>query len=140
MPEKNKRTVREELHLIKRAVKLINSETPHFVAHCALFSFCYAFMRVASNYITASIVDELTGDRRIKVLIFLLSCYLIEVVLRVVRDYSWRCIRTFDLIAPKWAGDIAEQQKLLYGLQKHRGQRRARHAADDYRPFGEKRL
>ena len=102
MPEKNKRTVREELHLIKRAVKLINSETPHFVAHCTLFSFCYAFMRVASNYITASIVDELTGDRRIKVLILLLSCYLIEVVLRVVRDYSWRCIRTFDLIAPKW--------------------------------------
>ena len=81
---------------------MINAETPHFILHCMFYSFCWQFMRIASNYITASIVDELTGDRRINILIFLLCCYLIEIILRAARDYSWRRIRTFDIIAPKW--------------------------------------
>ena len=107
MKNDNKRSLKQEISILKRAVKLVNETTPHFTFHCAFFSFCCSLTRVGSNYITASIVDELTGDRRMQVLIIFLSCYLVEILLRVIRDYSWRRVRTFNIIAPKW------EEKLL---------------------------
>ena len=102
MKTENKRTIKQEYLIIKRAIKLVNETTPHFTFHCVFFSFCCSLTRVGSNYITASIVDELTGDRRMKILVILLSCYLVEILLRVIRDYSWRRVRTFNIIASKW--------------------------------------
>ena len=102
MKAENKRTLKQDLHLIRRALKLINTLTPHFLFHVAFFSFCCSAWSIGTNYITASIVDELTGERRIKILIILLSCYLAEIVFRVIRDYSWRRIRTFQIISSKW--------------------------------------
>ncbi len=107
MEKGNKRTLKEDFSLIKRVINLINQVQPRFILHACIFNFCFEGARFSSNYITAAIVDELTGDRRIKILTILLSFYLIEVVLRVLRDYSWRKIRTFHIIAPKW------EEKLL---------------------------
>ena len=102
MNAKNKRTLKQDYLLVKRAVKLINKYTSHFIFHIAFYSFCCAAVSIGTNYITACIVDELTGSRRIKILIILLSCYLLEIVLKTLRDYSWRRVRTFHIIAPKW--------------------------------------
>ena len=102
MKTENKRNLKQDYLIVKRAIKFVNETTPHFTFHCAFFSFCCSLTRVGSNYITASIVDELAGDRRMKILVILLSCYLVEILLRVIRDYSWRRVRTFNIIASKW--------------------------------------
>lgn len=100
--EKNKRTVKEDYRIIKRAVKLIEKNTPRFLLHTFLYSFFDAITSIASNYITASIIDELTGDRRMKMLIILVSLYAVEILFSVFRDYSWRKVRTFHIIASEW--------------------------------------
>ncbi len=100
--KKHKRTLREDLRIIKRALKLIETNTPHFVLHNFLYSFFATAIFVIANYITASIVDELTGNRDPKKIIFLLSMYAAEVVLYIFRDYSWRKVRTFNIISEKW--------------------------------------
>lgn len=99
---KPKRTLKEDFRIIKRAVKLIETNTPHFLLHTYLYAFYVVAINVISNYITASIVDELTGDRNVKKLIILLAIYAAEIFLYVMRDYSWRKIRTFNIISSKW--------------------------------------
>lgn len=110
MKTDSKRTLKEDYRILKRAVSLINTFTPHFIFHCCFFSFCYSAAYVCSNYITAAIVDELTGDRNLKKLIILASFYLIEIVLKAARDYSWRRIRTFGIIAPKWEDQLLNKK------------------------------
>ncbi|MGN0635270.1 MAG: ABC transporter ATP-binding protein [Acutalibacteraceae bacterium] len=100
--KKSKRTFRQDLRIIKRAVKLINTSTPHLLFHINLFSFCTAATIVTSNYITAAIVDELVGNRNLKKLAILIACYSMEIVFRVVQDKSWRNTRSFHIIANKW--------------------------------------
>ena len=100
--KKHKRTIKEDLRIIKRAVKLIETNTPHFLLHNYLYSFFSTAIFVIANYITASIVDELTGNRDPKKIIFLLSMYAAEIILKIFQDYSWRKIRTFHIVANKW--------------------------------------
>ncbi len=100
--QKHNRTLKEDFRIIKRAVKLIQSNTPHFLLHTYLYSFFNTAVYVMSNYITASIVDELTGAKDIKKIIFLLSMYAAEIILKIFQDYSWRKVRTFNIIANKW--------------------------------------
>lgn len=100
--EKNKRTLKEDFRLISRAVKLIESNTPHFLLHTYLYSFFNTAVYVIANYITASIVDELTGAKDIKKIIFLLSMYAAEIILKIFQDFSWRKIRTFNIISNKF--------------------------------------
>lgn len=99
---KYKRTLKEDLRIITRGLKLIETNTPHFLLHNYIYSFFATAIWVISNYITASIVDELTGNRDPKKLLFLLSMYAAEIILCVFRDYSWRKIRTFHIISSKW--------------------------------------
>ncbi len=99
---KHKRTLKEDFLIIRRALKLTNSNTPHFLLHTYLYSFFDTAVYVIGNYITASIVDELTGAKDIKKIIFLISMYAAEIILKIIRDYSWRKIRTFNIIANKW--------------------------------------
>lgn len=98
----NKRTLKQDYLIISRAIKLINTSTPHLLLHINIFSFCYAATYVASNYITAAIIDELVGNRDIKKLIILISCYSLEIIFRIIRDKSWRKVRSFHIIANKW--------------------------------------
>ena len=100
--KKYKRTFREDLRMIKRALKLIETNTPHFLLHTYLYSFFSTAIFVIANYITASIVDELTGNRDIKKILFLLLMYAAEIILHIFQDNSWRKIRTFNLISSKW--------------------------------------
>lgn len=100
--KKHKRTLKEDLRMIKRALKLIESNTPHFLLHNFLYSFFATAIFVIANYITATIVDELTGNRDPKKIVFLLSMYAAEVVFYIFRDYSWRKVRTFHIISEKW--------------------------------------
>jgi len=118
MKTDSKRTLKEDYRILKRAVSLINTFTPHFIFHCCFFSFCYSATYVCSNYITAAIVDELTGDRNLKKLIILASFYLIEIVLKAARDYSWRRIRTFDIIAPKWEEQLLNKKSFSMDYRK----------------------
>ncbi len=64
--KKYKRTFKEDLRMIKRALKLIETNTPQFLLHTYLYSFFSTAIFVITNYLTASIVDELTGNRDIK--------------------------------------------------------------------------
>ena len=66
---KNKRTLKQDYLIISRAIKLINTSTPHLLFHINIFSFCFAATYVTSNYITAAIIDELVGNKNIKKLI-----------------------------------------------------------------------
>ena len=100
--KKYKRTIREDLRMIKRALKLIETNTPHFLLHTYLYSFFITAIFVITNYLTASIVDELTGNRDIKKILFLLLMYAAEIILHIFQDNSWRKIRTFNLISSKW--------------------------------------
>lgn len=97
-----KRTLKQDYLIISRAIKLINTSTPHLLFHINLFSLCYAATYVTANYITAAIVDELVGGRDLKKLIILISCYSLEIVFRIIRDKSWRKVRSFHIIANKW--------------------------------------
>ncbi len=100
--KKHKRTLKEDLRIIKRAVRLIETNTPHFLLHTYLYSFFSTSIFVITNYITASIVDEITGNREIKKIIFLLLMYAAEIILHIFQDNSWRKIRTFHIISEKW--------------------------------------
>ena len=100
--KKYKRTLREDLRIIGRALKLIETTTPHFILHNFLYSFFATAIFVMANYITASIVDELTGNRDPKRIFFFLLMYALEIVLYIFRDYSWRKVRTFNIVSEKW--------------------------------------
>lgn len=99
---KSKRTLKQDYQLIKRAVKVINAYEPHFILHLNIFYFCYSAAYVGSNYVTAAIVNELVGDRNPKTLAILVCCYFSEIVFRIVRDKSYRKIRSFHIISGKW--------------------------------------
>lgn len=100
--KKYKRTLKEDFRIVKRGIKLIETNTPHFLLHTYIYSFFSTAIYVITNYITASIVDELTGNRDPKKLLFLLSMYAAEIILHIFRDNSWRKIRTFHIISEKW--------------------------------------
>ena len=102
MMKKYKRTLREDLRIIGRALKLIETTTPHFILHNFLYSFFATAIFVMANYITASIVDELTGNRDPERIFFFLLMYALEIVLYIFRDYSWRKVRTFNIVSEKW--------------------------------------
>lgn len=99
---KSKRTLKEDYLLIKRGIAIVSQSTPHYLFHIIFFSFCYQAAYVSAAYITAAIVDELTGERNIKKLIFLACCYLSEIIFRILRDYSWRQIRSLNIISDEW--------------------------------------
>ncbi len=100
--KKYKRTLKEDFRIVMRALKLIETNTPHFLLHNYLYSFFGTAIFVIATYITASIIDELTGNRNPGKIIFLISMYAAETVLYVFKDYSWRKIRTFNIISEKW--------------------------------------
>lgn len=110
MNNRSKRTLKEDYLIIKRAIKLINGAAPHFILHTNIFSFCYQATFLASNYITACIVDELVGNRNTKKLIILVSLYSVEILFRIIRDKSYRKIRSFHIVADKWE-DILLNEK-----------------------------
>lgn len=99
---KSKRTLKEDYLLIKRGIAIVSQSTPHYLFHIIFFSFCYQTAFVSAAYITAAIVDELTGERNIKKLIFLVCCYFAEIIFRILRDYSWRQIRSLNIISDEW--------------------------------------
>lgn len=100
--KKYKRTLKEDIRIIGRALRLIETNTPHFLLHNFLYSFFATAIFVIANYVTASIVDELTGNRDPKRILFLISMYAAEIVLYIFRDYSWRRVRTFNIVSEKW--------------------------------------
>lgn len=103
MPEnKRKRTLKEDLRIMKRAIKLIEKHTPRFFLHTILYGLFGALIQVSSNYITASLIDELTGNKNVKMLVFLISMYATEILFNIFRDYSWRKIRVFHILSTQW--------------------------------------
>ncbi len=102
MENKQKRTLKEDYNLIKRAVKLIESNTPHFLFYAIAFSFFMTIISFGASYITSAIVDELTGNRNREKLFILLCLYAVEIIIFVFRDFCWRKIRTFHFISTKW--------------------------------------
>ncbi len=102
MEKKSKRTLKEDFKMIKRAVKLIETNTPHFVLYSYLYTFFNVIKYVGSNYITATIVDELTVGKDSKRLIIMLCMYGLEIVYKIFESYSWRKVRIFQFISEKW--------------------------------------
>ncbi len=101
METKPKRTLKEDYNIIKRAVKLIESTTPHFLLFIIIYTFLEVFKMFGANYITSAIVDELTGNQDKKKLFILLCFYLFEILLYIISDFCWRKVRTFSIISDK---------------------------------------
>lgn len=82
----------------------------HYLFHIIFFAFCYQIAYVSAAYITAAIVDELTGERNIKKLIFLVCCYFAEIIFRILRDYSRRQIRSLNIVSDEWENMLLNEK------------------------------
>ncbi len=102
MESKPKRTLKEDFNIIKRAVKLIELNTPRFLLYIVVYTFLEVMKMFGANYITSAIVDELTGNQDRRKLLILVCFYAVEIVLFIFSDYCWRRVRTFSIISNKW--------------------------------------
>ncbi len=102
MEQKTKRTLKEDYRIISRALKLIESNTPHFLLYIAVYTFLEVLKMFGSNYITSAIVDELTGNQDRRKLFILLCFYAIEILIFIFSDLCWRKVRVFTIISNKW--------------------------------------
>lgn len=96
-------TFKTDVILLKRAVKLIEKFTPYFLMH----TFLWAFYTTASTYIglylSARVIDEITGNRDINTLLLLIIIMVLsEFFLTALSKLSWRKIRTYQLVSQQW--------------------------------------
>lgn len=92
-----------DAQILRRAIKLIEKFTPHFFLH----TFLWAFYTTASTYIgiylSARIIDEMTGDRNKRILISMLLIMIFsEFILTALNKLSWRKIRTYQIVSQQW--------------------------------------
>ncbi len=102
MEKTTKRTLKEDYNLVKRGVKLIESNTPRFLLYIIIYTFLEVIKMFGANYITSAIVDELTGNQDRKKLFIMLCFFALEFLLFIFSDYCWRKVRTFSVISGKW--------------------------------------
>lgn len=95
--------MKKEIALMRRGAKLIESFTPHFILHAFLFSFYTTATSYVGYYLSAEIIDELTGAKRREILIALVAALVLsEILLMLLGKYSWRRIRVNQIIAEQW--------------------------------------
>ncbi|MDR1629547.1 MAG: ABC transporter ATP-binding protein/permease [Oscillospiraceae bacterium] len=95
--------VKKDLATMRRAAKLIESFTPNFVLHAFLFSFCVTATSYIGYYLSAEIIDELTGLKRLNTLVILVATLLLsELFLIFLSKFSWRRIRVNQIISQQW--------------------------------------
>lgn len=117
MSNKNKRSLRKDWHMIKRAVGILNEIMPHFwlwQAVCALFE---AFTPYFGVYMSALIVNELAGDCNIEKLlsyaaISAIGIFVISIITRLLQRQ--RTIKDYMLWQQHEAYIIRAQNHLQY--------------------------